>query len=78
MPQFNDRVMALQVPGTRQFANKVSQYENGINLTLGQSGFDTPDFIRQAMTAAIEAGQLRYTHNKGLDRIAYGNYRLHS
>ncbi|WJP98099.1 aminotransferase class I/II-fold pyridoxal phosphate-dependent enzyme [Macrococcus bovicus] len=66
MPQFNDRVMALQVPGTRQFANKVSQYENGINLTLGQSGFDTPDFIRQAMTAAIEAGQLRYTHNKGL------------
>lgn len=66
MPQFNDRVTALQVPGTRQFANKVSQYENGINLTLGQSGFDAPDFIRQAMAEAVEAGELRYTHNKGL------------
>ncbi|GGB07060.1 aminotransferase class I/II-fold pyridoxal phosphate-dependent enzyme [Macrococcus hajekii] len=66
MPQFNDRVTALQVPGTRQFANKVSQYENGINLTLGQSGFDAPDFIRQAMVDAVEAGKLRYTHNKGL------------
>ncbi|ULG74539.1 aminotransferase class I/II-fold pyridoxal phosphate-dependent enzyme [Macrococcus brunensis] len=64
--RFNERVTDLKIPGTRQFSNKVSEYDNGINLTLGQSGFDAPDFIRQAMTKAIDDGKLRYTHNKGL------------
>lgn len=64
--QFNKRAINLQVPGTRKFSNQVKEYEDGVDLTLGQSGFATPEYIRDAMIEAINQNKLRYTHNRGL------------
>ena len=66
MKPLNQYIYDIEVPGTRQFANKVDQYENAIDLTLGQSGFDPPEYIKTAMIKAINDNNLRYTHNKGL------------
>lgn len=64
--QFNKRAINLQVPGTRKFSNQVKEYEDGVDLTLGQSGFATPEYIRESMIEAINQNKLRYTHNRGL------------
>ncbi|TDL93418.1 aminotransferase class I/II-fold pyridoxal phosphate-dependent enzyme [Macrococcus brunensis] len=66
MKLINKFVTGLEVPGTRQFSNKVALYDNCIDLTLGQSGFAPADYIKDAMIRAISEDQLRYTHNKGL------------
>lgn len=66
MKSLNNYVSEIEVPGTRQFANKVAQYENSVDLTLGQSGFPPADYVKSAMIKSIEDNQLRYTHNKGL------------
>lgn len=63
---FNQRVSHLEIPGTRKFSNQVKEYEDGVDLTLGQSGFDTPIYIREAMIEAVKQNKLRYTHNQGL------------
>lgn len=36
-----------------------------INLVVGEPDFDTPAYIRQAASAAIEKGETRYTLNAG-------------
>ncbi|UNM89341.1 aminotransferase class I/II-fold pyridoxal phosphate-dependent enzyme [Vagococcus sp. CY52-2] len=64
--RFNTRATNLEVPGTRKFSNQVKQYDDGVDLTLGQSGFETPEYIREAMIEAINQNKLRYTHNRGL------------
>ncbi|TDM14343.1 aminotransferase class I/II-fold pyridoxal phosphate-dependent enzyme [Macrococcus bovicus] len=66
MKEINAYVSQLEVPGTRQFSNKVARYDNCVDLTLGQSGFMPASYIKEAMIKAIEENQLRYTHNKGL------------
>lgn len=70
--KFNLRAVELDVPGTRKFANQVKLYEDGVDLTLGQSGFNTPDYIKEAMIDAINDNKLRYTHNKGLIELREG------
>ena len=35
----NNHIQDIEVPGTRQFANRVDQYPNCLDLTLGQSDF---------------------------------------
>lgn len=62
----NNNIEMIEVPGTRQFANKVNQYAHCIDLTLGQSDFQVASYIKKAMIEAIENNYLKYTHNKGL------------
>ncbi|MGX4687523.1 aminotransferase class I/II-fold pyridoxal phosphate-dependent enzyme [Vagococcus sp. JNUCC 83] len=64
--KFNAKAINLEVPGTRKFSNQVKEYDDGVDLTLGQSGFATPEYIRNAMIEAINQNKLRYTHNRGL------------
>lgn len=66
---FNEKVTQLEIPGTRKFSNQVKQYKDGVDLTLGQSDFETPDFIKKAMIESISNNHLRYTHNKGLPEL---------
>lgn len=66
MKPLNQYIHDVEVPGTRQFANKVNKYNNSIDLTLGQSGFEPAEYIKDAMIKAIQENKLRYTHNKGL------------
>ena len=64
--QLNNNIQNIEVPGTRQFSNKVDQYPDSVDLTLGQSGFDTPEPIRKAMIDAINNNKFRYTHNRSV------------
>ncbi|WP_414048640.1 aminotransferase class I/II-fold pyridoxal phosphate-dependent enzyme [Macrococcus animalis] len=66
MPQLNQFINEVTIPGTREFANKAAGLEDCIDLTLGQSDFLAPEKVKQAMITAIENNQLRYTHNRGL------------
>ncbi|MDF0101791.1 aminotransferase class I/II-fold pyridoxal phosphate-dependent enzyme [Staphylococcus pseudintermedius] len=66
MELLNNHIKDIEVPGTRQFANKVDQYPNCLDLTLGQSDFPVASYVQDAMIQAIQEGRLKYTHNKGL------------
>ncbi|UTH01945.1 aminotransferase class I/II-fold pyridoxal phosphate-dependent enzyme [Macrococcoides canis] len=66
MPTLNNNILEVTIPGTREFANKVSGLDDAVDLTLGQSGFDAPQYIKDAMIEAINDNKLRYTHNRGL------------
>lgn len=66
MPTLNNNILEVTIPGTREFANKVAGLHDAVDLTLGQSGFDAPQYIKDAMVEAINDNKLRYTHNRGL------------
>ncbi len=66
MPTLNNNILEVTIPGTREFANKVAGLHDAVDLTLGQSGFDAPQYIKDAMIEAINDNKLRYTHNRGL------------
>lgn len=66
MPTLNNNILEVTIPGTREFANKVAGLDDAVDLTLGQSGFDAPQYIKDAMIEAINDNKLRYTHNRGL------------
>lgn len=66
MPTLNNNILEVTIPGTREFANKVAGLDDAVDLTLGQSGFDAPQYIKDAMVEAINHNKLRYTHNRGL------------
>lgn len=65
----NDIAKTLEIPGIRVFANKVSSYSDGINLTIGQPDFPTPENVRSAAIEAIKEGKTGYSHNAGLMKL---------
>lgn len=52
--------------GIRKMFNIAAQYDDLINLTLGEPNFDTPDYIKEAAKKALDEGQTHYTVNVGL------------
>ncbi|MEI3613431.1 aminotransferase class I/II-fold pyridoxal phosphate-dependent enzyme [Pseudogracilibacillus sp. SO30301A] len=64
--RINDRVKDISVPRIRIFANKVAQFENGINLTIGEPDFSTPELVKKAGMTAIQNNLTGYSHNAGL------------
>lgn len=62
----NERVKAIAVPGIRVFANQVAAFEDGINLTIGEPDFSTPERVKQAGIDAITNNLTGYSHNAGL------------
>jgi aminotransferase len=62
----NERVKDLVVPGIRVFSNEVMQYVDGVNLTIGEPDFPTPERVKQAGIAAIQNNLTGYSHNAGL------------
>ncbi|WDH99446.1 aminotransferase A [Paenibacillus urinalis] len=58
-------VQSIEVSGIRKMANKVSQYEDVLSLTLGQPDFPTPQHILEAAKQAIDSGETVYTPNAG-------------
>lgn len=65
----NSDVRDIQISGIRRFYNYVSQVEDAISLTVGQPDFSTPQHIRTAAKAAIDAGHTVYTPNAGLMEV---------
>src|SRR5699024_8608917 len=64
--KINQRVKDISVPGIRVFANQVAQYSDGINLTIGEPDFPTPDNVKNAGIEAIQQNKTGYSHNAGL------------
>ncbi|WP_172372139.1 aminotransferase class I/II-fold pyridoxal phosphate-dependent enzyme [Sporosarcina jiandibaonis] len=62
----NERVKDIVVPGIRVFSNEVMQYKDGVNLTIGEPDFPTPDPVKQAGIEAIQNNLTGYSHNAGL------------
>ncbi len=62
----NQRVKDISVPGIRVFANQVVQYKDGINLTIGEPDFPTPEGVKNAGMNAIKNNLTGYSHNAGL------------
>ncbi|WP_284239031.1 aminotransferase A [Paenibacillus glycanilyticus] len=58
-------VQAIEVSGIRKMANKVSQYDGVLSLTIGQPDFPTPKHILDAAKQAIDNGETVYTPNAG-------------
>lgn len=56
----------IEVPGTRQFANRVDEFPDCVDLTLGQPDFETPGPIKEASIDAIRTKSMKYSHNTGL------------
>lgn len=66
MPQANKKMKDIEVPGTRQFANRVEEFPDAVDLTLGQPDFETPQPIKDAAIEAINTKSMKYSHNTGL------------
>lgn len=64
--RINKSITELEVPGIRIFSNKVSHYNDGINLTIGEPDFPTPERVKLAGIEAIQQNKTGYSHNAGL------------
>ncbi len=52
--------------GVRRMFELAKNYPDAINLTLGEPGFHTPDYIVEAAIRSLRAGQTKYTPNAGI------------
>lgn len=61
--------------GVRRMFELAKKYSDTINLTLGEPGFATPDYIVDAAVCGLKAGKTKYTPNAGIkelrDAISY-------
>lgn len=61
--------------GVRRMFELARKYDDAINLTLGEPGFATPDYIVEAAVTSLRAGKTKYTPNAGIkplrNAIAY-------
>ncbi|MBE6568465.1 MAG: pyridoxal phosphate-dependent aminotransferase [Ruminococcaceae bacterium] len=61
--------------GVRRMFELAKKYPDSINLTLGEPGFRTPDYVIEAAIESLRAGETKYTPNAGIgplrDAIAY-------
>lgn len=55
--------------GVRRMFELAKKYDNAINLTLGEPGFDTPDYIVEAAIKGLKAGKTKYTPNAGIKEL---------
>lgn len=65
----NNQVKDIQISGIRQFFNRVAQFPDAIQLTIGQPDFPTPEHIKEAGKKAIFENKTGYTKNAGLDEL---------
>ena len=64
--RFNKNLEKIEISMIRQFDQAISQIPGVLRLTLGEPDFTTPDHIKEAAKAAIDANQSHYTGMSGL------------
>ncbi|MDX1705183.1 pyridoxal phosphate-dependent aminotransferase [Pseudidiomarina sp.] len=68
--QLSDRVNAIQPSPTLAVSQKAAELllagHDVIGLGVGEPDFDTPEFVKQAAKAAIDAGKTKYTAVDGI------------
>lgn len=66
LSRINSRVKDIEVPGIRLFSNQVVKFSDGVNFTIGEPDFPTPEKVKQAGIHAITNNLTGYSHNAGL------------
>lgn len=64
--RFNKNLDKIEVSLIRQFDQSISSIPGVLRLTLGEPDFTTPDHVKEAAKAAIDANESRYTGMSGL------------
>ena len=64
--RFNKNLAKIEVSLIRQFDQSISSIPGILRLTLGEPDFTTPDHVKEAAKAAIDADESHYTGMSGL------------
>lgn len=64
--EMNTRITDLTISGIRVFANKLVDYPEALNLTIGQPDFSAPEAVKKAAAQAILEDRTGYSGNAGL------------
>lgn len=64
--RFNKNLAKIEVSLIRQFDQSISSISGILRLTLGEPDFTTPDHVKEAAKAAIDANESHYTGMSGL------------
>lgn len=67
--RFNKNLDKIEVSLIRQFDQSISYVPGIMKLTLGEPDFTTPDHVKEAAKAAIDANQSHYTGMAGLPAL---------
>ena len=67
--RFNKNLNRIEVSLIRQFDQSISDVPGIKKLTLGEPDFTTPDHVKEAAKAAIDANQSHYTGMAGLPAL---------
>ncbi|MBM7643349.1 pyridoxal phosphate-dependent aminotransferase [Streptococcus loxodontisalivarius] len=67
--RFNKNLDRIEVSLIRQFDQSISSIPGILRLTLGEPDFTTPDHVKEAAKAAIDANQGYYTGMAGLPAL---------
>jgi len=66
MKHLSKLAMNYPVSGIRKMSDLAAQYDDVINLTLGEPNFNTPLNIKEAAKKAIDEGHTHYNPNAGI------------
>jgi len=61
-----ERMRKIDASGIRKVFDLAANMKDPINLSIGQPHFDTPEPIKQALTAAVAAGKNAYSQTQGI------------
>ena len=67
--RFNKNLNKIEVSLIRQIDQSISDVPGIMKLTLGEPDFTTPDHVKEASKAAIDANQSHYTGMAGLPAL---------
>lgn len=65
----NQRIKSINMSAIREFSDAIQKYNDGINLTIGQPDFFTPEHIKQAGKTAIDENKTGYTNSAGITAL---------
>ena len=69
MIPINSKLMGLQRSAIRAYTNLAKTVDGCVMLTIGEPDFDTPQPIKDAAIAALEANQTHYAPNQGTEAL---------
>ena len=67
--KLSQAAICAEQSGVRRMFELARKYDDSINLTLGEPGFDTPDYIVDAAIKSLKAGKTKYTPNAGIKSL---------
>ncbi len=65
----NKRVQQVKLSPIRLYSQRISELTDGINLTIGQPDFFTPEHIKEAGKQAINENKTAYTNTAGIPEL---------